>query len=827
MVCKRGSPSISNSHFISQKKGQVTVFIIVGIIMLFAFAGILVLTKFVTKETATAEGESIITEVPQQFRSIQRYTENCLQQTAKQGLLLLGQQGGYIHPELEGDYSITNPTDSVGIDLQPTKIPYWYYNAEGNNARVVHFASLQPALTDGENSVELQLSRYVTEKIPECLNDYASFTGQGFLITADEIDEAQVQISDESVGFILKMPVKVRKEGSEAALDVFFVKVPLRLRYYYEIASAITAAQKDFSFLEKHGLELLSIYSRKDVEYFAPISDVGYELFSPLSWSESLLKQKFKELLTSYVPMLRFLGSSNFYYFQYPEGNALAQKIIDNTVLPLTGADDLDISFDYFGWEPYFKTNSENGVIKPEHIFVDYEVLHFGTQRYETHYDISYPVLITLHDDAALGGEGYTFSFTLEANIRNNEPAVGEVTREVYPKKVSPIVCNPEQGNSALLKTIVVDSFTKEPLDLVRVGFTVPEQTECEIGTTDNAGSVESSYPSVYGGVINFVKPDYLTNFYPIDTYKYAEQPVILGYPVPSIPEEQKVIELDKIATKTVRIVKKELEKCVTPLVCSYTSGVWTALLPIPYKDISCEVGKQQCFFNGGKSTLGDPLLRLIANGSLSQFHDYYFINKQKLLEETEEAVLTLERVQGFHDEVVSGAFTTVISVKGEQTAEIPLVPGIYKMSGIITKREEVVIPAEQRCFRYSIVGYGKEDCFALDENKFDTVITGNMQWDIPETYITITPEDLYPSQEIVFTVLTQDLSSAPLQIDAKAKQCGGFVCLSGVGCLFNGCTDKTISINGRVIEDLQVAGKITDIAKQPDIRAALELQFK
>ena len=110
------------------KKGQITVFIIIGILILFAFAGFLYLTKTVITEEFVAEGEPVISAVPQEFQAIQAYTENCLNQVGERGLLILGQQGGYIYPDVLGEFSSTDPTDSDGINLDPLKVPYFHFN---------------------------------------------------------------------------------------------------------------------------------------------------------------------------------------------------------------------------------------------------------------------------------------------------------------------------------------------------------------------------------------------------------------------------------------------------------------------------------------------------------------------------------------------------------------------------------------------------------------------------------------------------------------------------------------------------------------------------
>ena len=154
---------------------------IIGILIL-AIMGVMlyVSNTFITEEFA-AEGQPIVDTVTQEFVAIQGYTETCLYSTAQNGLILLGQQGGYIYPTSLGDFSITNPTDSIGISIDPLLIPYWHYNSEYNGNPSVSLASLQPSLYDSDldkdyaggeyMSIEAQLGRYIEEEINDCLNE--------------------------------------------------------------------------------------------------------------------------------------------------------------------------------------------------------------------------------------------------------------------------------------------------------------------------------------------------------------------------------------------------------------------------------------------------------------------------------------------------------------------------------------------------------------------------------------------------------------------------------------------------------------------------------
>ncbi|MEK6845325.1 MAG: hypothetical protein AABY26_01085, partial [Nanoarchaeota archaeon] len=74
------------------KAGQVTVFIIIGILMLFAFLFVMWLTTSV-KTTQLEEGkEKIITKTFKK-EALRLYVEDCLTDELKKGLILLGKQG--------------------------------------------------------------------------------------------------------------------------------------------------------------------------------------------------------------------------------------------------------------------------------------------------------------------------------------------------------------------------------------------------------------------------------------------------------------------------------------------------------------------------------------------------------------------------------------------------------------------------------------------------------------------------------------------------------------------------------------------------------------
>lgn len=108
------------------KRGQLTVFIIIGIIILVAGA----LFYFVEERTSVFNPDVII---PGEAAPVKEYLDQCIQNTAEKGLIIIGQQGGYIDiPERIQ----RNPSSYLSYDpFNIIKIPYWQYKSE---SRIPH-----------------------------------------------------------------------------------------------------------------------------------------------------------------------------------------------------------------------------------------------------------------------------------------------------------------------------------------------------------------------------------------------------------------------------------------------------------------------------------------------------------------------------------------------------------------------------------------------------------------------------------------------------------------------------------------------------------------
>ena len=425
----------------SSKSGQVTIFIIIGILILFVFAGILFFTNNIVKEKTDAAGEPIITKVPSQFQPIQVYTENCMRRITENGLNLIGAQGGYLHPDLVGKYSELNPTDSDGLNLGSTQVPYWHYNSIPNKQNSVGYRSLKPELLESEDpglAIEAQLSKHIKENINDCLDAYNIFKEQGFEFdyTEDTKKDIELSIGETTINVFFKTSFNVDKAGADTHFEQFFVRIPLNFKRFYDLASDIAEAEQEYQFLERQALDLVEIYSGVNADKLPPTYDLKNSK-SSIFWQVDDAEKNYKEVLATNIPYLRFLGSRNNFDYEFPVSRLqdTLQANHDAMILPLDGGQGLEISFDYLGWPIYFDISGKDFVGGQELFFTNplgIPPFSLTMQRYRNQYDISSPVLVTIRDPDALGGKGYTFTFALESNLRNNWNVSPERSDECY-----------------------------------------------------------------------------------------------------------------------------------------------------------------------------------------------------------------------------------------------------------------------------------------------------------------------------------------------------------------------------------------------------------
>ncbi|MFH1589919.1 MAG: hypothetical protein ABIB43_05100 [archaeon] len=194
-----------------QKKGQFTIFIILGLVLLIIVGFVL----FVLRDTGDLDLNEI-KSLDTSLDSVNSYVKSCLESTAIGGLSYVGRHGGY--------YNLDN-VPSTGT------LPYntaYYFNL-GNN--------VMPSMATVEN----ELASYIDDNLFFCLENFAFFRSQGLDVSIGEI-KSIVSLQD-NVIVNLEMPLDVERNGVKNSLDSFVVTVDTRLKALFDSAVVLTAVQ--------------------------------------------------------------------------------------------------------------------------------------------------------------------------------------------------------------------------------------------------------------------------------------------------------------------------------------------------------------------------------------------------------------------------------------------------------------------------------------------------------------------------------------------------------------------------------------------------------
>ncbi len=534
-----------------KKKSQVTIFMIVGLIII--IGGIIFFS--LTKKTKELEPEIKIVQeqIPVEFDPIKKYANDCAYSIGVEGLKIIGKQGGYISftdktLNKESFIITQNPTESDAVSFtsdSDLKIPYWWYLKSANNCQGdCKYASKKPELRLTDNSIEKQLERYIDLRFKECLNNFEPFAEQGFQVTEIGKIKSDVVIGSNDVVVVVDYHIKAEHQDSSSDIRQFLVRIPINLNKIYDLATKITNLEIKHRYLEKHILNLLVAFSGVDKEKLPPMSDMQFNFGSTTSWQKSDIKNKVTGLLTSYIPLFQVDGTYN--YERNTFNSELKQRLYDSTIIPVANSSfrDLSADFTYLDfWPTYFDLNCNGERCVPSS--ANSLISFFGIQTYRFAYDLSFPVLVGIKDPFALNDQGYTFNFFLEGNIRNNKPMpVDFAPLERAVLSESSLLCDTRTSGNVTV-TVKTDT-TKKPVDNAQVLYTIIDES-CFIGSTGADGILTEKFPVGVGGVVNILKDDYIGKAVEFD---------------PKVNEDGELkVELQPIYTKKVIVKKKNVIK--------------------------------------------------------------------------------------------------------------------------------------------------------------------------------------------------------------------------------------------------------------------------
>ena len=357
------------------KRGQLTVFVIVAIVLIAAVALFFAI-----------RGNIFVSQIPSSLEPVYTTFVSCLEEDTLTGIDTLESQGGYIELPDFSPGSDFMPFSSQ-LDFLGNPIPYWYY-VSGNN--------IPREQVPSKNEMEEQIADFVEQRIRNCVFD--SYYDEGFEIFIDA-GGARARILNNRVDVSLNADLTIRKGDESVVVGNHDVSVNSELNSLYDSAKKVYDFEQENLFLENYGIDALRLY--------APVD--GVELTcSPLTWNAFEIYNN----LTTAI-----------------EGNTFAINAKDDKYFDL----DLPVSHEVRfvnsrNWSNSFEVNpSEENILisSPVGTQPGLGVLGFCYVPYHFVYDVKYPVLIQV------SGESETFQFPMAVVIQGNKPRLAQETDAV------------------------------------------------------------------------------------------------------------------------------------------------------------------------------------------------------------------------------------------------------------------------------------------------------------------------------------------------------------------------------------------------------------
>lgn len=476
--------SISRSF--KNKSGQVTIFIILGILLLLA----LILVVFVRKEIVTFKPEEII---PTEKGKVENFITSCIDQVGDEALFRVGLQGGYIEVP-------ARIAEDSGIHLRISPqnvVPYWAY---GKNTDI-------PSL----DQIKFDIDNYVEEHVRGCLFEMEAFQENYDIVEKSDLT-ANTEIVESKVIFNLRWDVEIRDKSGEVITEIInhVAESPIKLKKVYETAARIIEKEMETLKLEDITQDLIAL-EHPDV----PVAGIDLSC-SKKTWNVEKVKGTLLDLLRVNIKELKIKGTD---YVEFPEELPYYQ----NHYIWDLGEDiknpQIGVTFRFDQTYPYsFGVTPLSGNKMQSSQLGGTEMLSFlCIQTWKFTYDMVYPVLVTVRDDTT----GYDFQMAFTVHLIRNQPSREEAFARksiVLEKATDEDYCNVMNVPMTVRTYELVENkqgvYDRRDLGGVNLSFTCLRY-RCGMGETlfDFAGQgfsgITRNFPYCVGGILRGVKRGY------------------------------------------------------------------------------------------------------------------------------------------------------------------------------------------------------------------------------------------------------------------------------------------------------------------------------
>jgi hypothetical protein len=198
------------------KKGQLTIFLIISMIVLITLVILFYLQSKIT-ESDKVDIQNIFS-LELNTAPIELYIQNCLKKVSLNAIKNVSQQGGY--------YNLDNIL-STNSSLYTTS--YYFYE---NNI-----------VMPNKERVEEEIGNYIDDHLLKCINEFNVFREEGFDISYHYM-RSSVTLKPMEASVSIEMPLKITRDSATQKIKSFFIDLKgIRLGKMLDVASILMGKQ--------------------------------------------------------------------------------------------------------------------------------------------------------------------------------------------------------------------------------------------------------------------------------------------------------------------------------------------------------------------------------------------------------------------------------------------------------------------------------------------------------------------------------------------------------------------------------------------------------
>ncbi|MBT4651166.1 hypothetical protein HN799_01395 [Candidatus Woesearchaeota archaeon] len=488
----------------SNKKGQLTIFIILGIVLIIAVALGLVLWK----GTAVFKPSKIFLS---EKGKVESQITSCISIIGQEALDIIGATGGYI--EIPDEISKDGGSH---LKLSPfILVPYW---SVGQSKRI-------PSI----DLVKERIDAYMESRLPSCIFAPSELFDEFDIVEKGPV-ESNVELVDGGIIFNVRYDLEVRNKDGSVVTELIdhLAESDIKLKNLHEMASAIMEAEFEELKLEDITMDLISLEHPK-----VPL--IGFDMScTKKKWKVNEVQSTLQDMLRVNVGELKVSGTN---YVEFPE----ELPYYNTHYVWNVGLEDPEITVNLNyqdGFPFYFQVTPSQGNTMKSGVLGGQSLLSFlCLQSWKFTYDVSYPVMVELIDDTT----GYLFNMAFTVHVVRNQANRNEATTTINPSLLidiggdNEVYCEDYAKKPLLVKTyeLIQNEETgisdHKPLKDVEISYTCLKYT-CEMGESDynyakygDVAILDEMFPYCPGALLRGNKEGYKEAMVRVVTDKYKE----------------------------------------------------------------------------------------------------------------------------------------------------------------------------------------------------------------------------------------------------------------------------------------------------------------